>query len=265
MNKISIVNDCIKEIKLDNNIHIETILKQFLFEINTVNIEVQQDSDLYIDMTFEESSKLQLNFNLLNDVNLNLYIISKGEEGKIKYNYNLNLNSNINIYKYNDFKTIKEMILVNLNNKYATFNYVFKTISKGKETYDYVINHNAQSTISNIKNNAVNISGNVIIQISSSIPKDIINCVTNQNNRIINLTDNRCEIRPILYIDTDLVDANHSALIGDLKKDELFYLSTMGITKKDAYNLLIRGFLLSDLNNELLKNKINDDIIKYWR
>lgn len=265
MNKISIVNDCINEFKLDNNIHMETNLKQFSFAINTINIEVKKDTDLYINIDFKESSKLQINFNLLNDVRLNLYIISFGEEGKIKYNYNLNLNSNINVYKYNDFKNIKEMILVNLNNRSAAFNYVFKTIAKGKETYDYVINHNAKNTISNIKNNAVNISGNVIIQISSSVPKDIIDCVANQNNRIINLTNNRCEIRPILYIDTDLVDANHSALIGDFKKDELFYLSTMGIAKHDTYKLLINGFLLSDLNNDILKETIKSDITKYWR
>ena len=57
-----------------------------------------------------------------------------------------------------------------------------------------------------------------------------------------------------------MVDANHSALIGDFDASELFYLQTMGISKKEAHNLLIKGFLLSDITFDKIKDKILVDI-----
>ena len=265
MNKIIIVNDEIKDFKLDENIKIETHLKQMLFQINTVNFEIKKSTDLFLNIDLKEMSKIQFNFNLLNDVSLNLYILTLGTGGKVKYSYNLNLNSYLNVCKYNNTFDIKEMMITNLNNENASIDYLFKSIARKKESYDYVINHNAKNTISNIKNNGVNLTGSMNIQISTVVPKNIINCKANQYNRIINLTKNKCEIRPILYIDEYLVDANHSALIGDFDTEELFYLQTMGISLKEAYNLLIKGFLLSGVENDMLLTKIKDSINEYWR
>ena len=114
-------------------------------------------------------------------------------------------------------------------------------------------------------NNGVNKSGSMNIQISGYVPKYMMNCICNQSNRIINLTDRKCEIRPNLYIDTDDVDANHSALIGKFNNDELFYLNSRGINDIDANNLLIKGFLLNKVDSESLKENIKADIDKYWR
>lgn len=265
MNKIIVVNDEIEKISINQDIKIETNLKKMIFEINTIDFEVKKNTDLFITIDTKEECKLQLNFNVLNNVTFNLYILTTGCGLKIKYNYNLNLNSVLNVCKYNRVKTIKEMVVANLNNEFATINYIFKTIAKQKECYDYVINHNSKNTISYFKNNGVNLSGNIIIQISSFIAKEMTDCITNQNNQIINLTEEKCEIRPILYIDNNEVEANHSALIGDFDTEELFYLQTMGISIKNAYNLLINGFLISDINNEVILNKIKEDIDRYWR
>ena len=157
------------------------------------------------------------------------------------------------------------MVSVNLNGYESKIDYLFKSISTKKESYDYTILHNYKNTVSNIKNHGVNVSGNMSIQISSSIDKNITDCTCNQFNRIINLTDNKCEIRPILYIDNEEVTANHSALIGDFEEDELFYLESRGISKKDAYNLLIKGFLSSGIEDNDIKKNIEDDLNKYWR
>ena len=165
----------------------------------------------------------------------------------------------------NDVTSINEMVEVNLNGYNSRIEYVLKSIGENKESYDYAIFHNHKNTYSNIINNCINLKGITNIQISSSVKKDIVECVCNQYNRIINLTNNKCEIRPILYIDTDNVDANHSALIGDFESEELFYLETMGISRKEAYKLLIKGFLLNKINDDFLSKKIKDSIKKYWR
>ena len=166
--------------------------------------------------------------------------------------------------KYVD--SIKEMIIVNLNGIKSNFDYNFKTISNKKETYDYHIFHNEVNSISNIKNNGVCIQdGEIIYQVSSFIPKDIKGCIANQSNRIINLTNNKCEIKPNLYIDCNDVEAKHSALIGKFSDEEMFYIQSRGITYDEALKLLITGFLVSDIKDKNILKEINKNIEKYWR
>lgn len=45
----------------------------------------------------------------------------------------------------------------------------------------------------------------------------------------------------------------------------MFYLESRGINKTDALKLLIKGFILSNIEIEELKNQINEKIEKYWR
>ena len=265
MNKILVVNDKILEREISKNIVIKKNYQKEEFSINEITIEINESENLSILFDSKIDSKLIFNVIIKNNVNSNIYILTKGENYKINYRYELNKESNLKVIKYNNIKRINEMIEVNLNDELANINYTLKTIGKEKESYDYRVFHNKKDTYSNIKNNSVNLKGVTNIQISGSVYQKSIGCVCNQNNRIINLTENKCEIRPILYIDTDDVTANHSALIGNFEDDEIFYLNTMGISKKDAYNLLIKGFLISDINNEFIKEEIEKDIKKYWR
>jgi Fe-S cluster assembly protein SufD len=48
--------------------------------------------------------------------------------------------------------------------------------------------------------------------------------------------------RPQLRIDTDDVVCVHGATVGQLQKDELFYLRSRGIPEKDARFLMTYGF-----------------------
>lgn len=266
MNKIKVVNDNLEKANVDKNIQIEYYQKECLFAINDLKINVTKSSDLEIEIDLKEDSKLNFNINVEENVILNLNIITKGKLGKIQYKYTLNENSVCNVFKFQNINSIKEMVIANLNGINADFEYNFKTISNNKETYDYHIFHNSKNTISNIKNNAVCIDdGNVIYQVSSFVPKNITGCIVNQNNRIINLTNNKCEIKPNLYIDTSDVEASHSALIGKFSDEEMFYIQSRGIDYDSALKLLITGFLTSDIDNKKIINNINKNIKKYWR
>jgi len=266
MNKIKVVNDNLAMSNVNKNIQVEYYKKECLFAINDLKINISKDSDLDIEIDLKEDSKLNFNINIESNVKLKLNIITKGKIGKIQYKYTLGENSLCNINKFQNVFNIKEMIIVNLNGINADFEYNFKTMSNSKETYDYHIFHNYNNTISNIKNNGVCIKdGNIIYQVSSFVPKEITGCIVNQNNRIINLTDNKCEIKPNLYIDSFDVEASHSALIGKFSDEEMFYMQSRGIDYKNALKLLITGFLTSDINNKKIIKIINQNIEKYWR
>ena len=266
MNKIKVVDDNLEVANVSKYIEVEYYKKECLFAINDLKINVTKDSNLDIEINLKEEGKLNFNITVENNVKLNLNIITKGNQGKIQYKYNLKENSLCNVFKFQNVNTIKEMIIVNLDGIGADFEYNFKTISNNKETYDYHIFHNYNNTISNIKNNGVCINdGNIIYQVSSFVPKEITGCIVNQNNRIINLTNNKCEIKPILYIDSFDVEASHSALIGKFSDEEMFYIQSRGIDYNSALKLLITGFLTSDINNKKIINNITNNIKKYWR
>lgn len=266
MNKIKVVKDNLEIANVSKDIQVEYYKKEGLFAINELKINAIGNSKLCIEVNLEEDSKFNFDINIKENVNLDLSVITKGKSGKIQYKYTLLENSFCRVTKFQNVTNIKEMIITNLNGINADFEYNFKTIANNKETYDYHIFHNANNTISNIKNNGVCVfDGSVIYQVSSFVPKNIIGCIVNQNNRIINLTQNKCEIKPNLYIDSFDVEASHSALIGKFSDEEMFYIQSRGIDYNNAIKLLITGFLTSDIDNKKMLSDINKTIYKYWR
>ena len=265
MNKIKIDNDKFYS-NITKKLNVEYIKNEGFFSINELNIKVLKDVKLDLVLKFDSEIKLNIKINIEKNTKLDLNIYSEIDSGKIQYKYNLGEFSTCNVLKYNNSNTLKEMIKIDLNGIKSSINYNFKTISNDKETYDYYIYHNYKNAISNIKNNGVCIDdGNITYQVSTFIPKDNIECIANQNNRIINLTNNKCEIKPNLYIDCDDVEASHSALIGKFSDEEMFYMQSRGLDKDTALKLLINGFLSSDINDKIILNKINKNIKKYWR
>ena len=90
--------------------------------------------------------------------------------------------------------------------------------------------------------------------------------VVNQESKIISLnSSNNNKINPILLIDEFDATAKHSAFIGKFKEEEVFYMQSRGIKKKDAYDLLLKGFLIGTLKID--EEEKNDIIKKYdnWR
>ncbi|MBP3920375.1 MAG: SufD family Fe-S cluster assembly protein [Bacilli bacterium] len=265
MNKIILETDKLID-NTDKNINC-TYNVNSIFDVNTLIIDVNANTNLEIYYNFPKLTKTEITINVKKGVKLNIFETINGTEAKIKTIYNLETEATVNTYKFNDIEQIREYVIVYLNGKYAQINYNLKTIAINKEKYDMLIYHNDSDTNSKVVNNGVNIKdGNISINVSSFVKKGNKNCNANQNNRIINLTNNKCTIKPNLYIDEYDVSANHSALIGNFSKEELFYLMSRGINKEESIKLLIKGFLMNNLDiEEEQKQKIENIISKYWR
>lgn len=265
MNKIKIVNDEFVLVQEDSKIEYNYIINNDKYSVNSLKIKVKEDTDIELDISITKSNKLDIFINVLKGVNLKINEYISGSDLKIQVKYYLEEDSNVDIKKINNIESIKEYDIFNLNGKGAKVKRVLKTISGNKQKYNVLVYHNTKETSSDLINHGVNIeSGELIFNVSSFVPKDMINCFVNQSNRIINLTDNNCTINPNMYIDCFDVTANHSAFIGSFSDEELFYLQSRGIDLETATKLLIRGFLISDLSEDL-KDRYNDIIDKYWR
>lgn len=262
MNTIKIVNDEIIKKQLDDSITVTSSLNNI--NLMQIKIKVTKDTKLTIDYTSDKDTKLDFYINVSPNVTCSIYETKHQGNYKLGYKYYLDKNSNLNIYKINDVTTIKELVIFNLNGENAKVNYLLKTISKNYEKYDLMVYHNSSHTISNLINNGVNIqNGNIDFTVSGFVPNGIKECIVDQKNRIINLTNNPCTIKPNLFIDENDVIANHSAHIGKCNDEDMFYLMSRGITYKEAENLIIKGFLLKGLNN--YQDEMNTIIQKYWR
>ncbi|MBP3461291.1 MAG: SufD family Fe-S cluster assembly protein [Bacilli bacterium] len=262
MNKLIVNGDEITS-DINKTINVNIKEKTDIYDVTKIEIEVLKNTELVIEYINTGITKLDINIKVLKNVEFKLYELKEENEIKVQYKYYLEEFSNMLVNKFYDCNKIKELVLIYLNGINSEINYNFNTISKDKQKIDLMVYHNNKNTISNITNKAVNmLNGSTTFNITGLVYNKINDCIINQNNRIINLNDKKCTINPILLIDENDVEANHSAIIGKFSDKELFYLMSRGINKEKALNLLIKGFLAIDIKS---KNKIKKIIDKYWR
>ncbi len=262
MNKIKLVNNEILVNELDENIVFTNGKLNNLLDVDNFVFEIINDTKLMIEYENKAEVKLDIIFKINPNVKLELIELKKGFKCKTQYKFYLQENSYMRINKFYDLMGCKELDLIYLDGENSKVDYYFKTISKEKEQYDLMIYHNKSNTSSNINNSGVNIkNGKLIFNVSSFVPKNSINCIVDQKGRIVNLVDELCQINPNLLIDENDVEANHSAIISKFSDEVMFYLQSRGIDKLQALNLLIKGFLLENIDD---KEKIEKIIDKYW-
>lgn len=262
MNKIIVSGDVVT-LNTNSSLNINVTEKKDIFDITKIEINVLKNTSLIIEYNNQEESKIDICIKVKENKNFKLYELRCEEKVKVQYKYYLDTNSNTLINKFYNCNKIKELDIIYLNGENAEINYNYNSISKEKQQLDIVVYHMCKNTISNLNNKAVNfLNGKTKFNITGIVYNGIKNCIINQNNRIINLNDKKCTINPILIIDENDVEANHSALIGKFSDNELFYLMSRGITKEKALNLLIKGFLNVDIKN---KKKLDQIINMYWR
>ena len=105
-----------------------------------------------------------------------------------------------------------------------------------------------------------NDNAHVSIYTDAYIKNKAVGSKTNQEGRIINLSD-KCSgiVLPNLHIDENDVEASHSCSVGSVNQDHLYYLETRGLTPLQARNILIRGYfnpILENIENEKIKEEI---------
>lgn len=262
MNKLIIEDDKIYLAEKNDDIEFEINKATKFLDVENIKIKILENTDLAIESNVS-SRKIDICVNVVEDVIANIYEIKKGKNCKYQYKFYLERNSHLNIEKVCDVIDTHELILFNLNGEEARVDFNLKTISKSLEKYIFMVYHNANKTVSYINNNGVNIGdGKLEFNVSSFVPNNVKKCDVNQSARIINNTDNMCMIKPNLFIDEEDVLASHSALIGTFSYDEVFYLMSRGISKRDAEMLLTRGFIMRGIN--YYKDDLLGIIDKYW-
>ncbi|MDA7572926.1 Fe-S cluster assembly protein SufD [Candidatus Pelagibacter sp.] len=235
-----------------------------------IDFVLENDSSLKIVNIFSEKSKN--NF-------INIYNKFKLGKNSILKNYKIDFKINSNIkYLYDDIeldknsisenfilslgsKFIKNEINCNLNDKYSSafINGVINLTDTQHHEIKTNVNHLAENTKSyQLIKSVLNDSSKGIYQ--GKIFVDPIAQKTDgyQLSKAILLSENsEFNGKPELEIYADDVKCSHGSTSGSLDEESIFYLMSRGISKNNAYKLLINGFLLD------VVEKITDTEIKY--
>lgn len=262
-NKI-IITDDFQQI-ISNKIKIDYKRETDFFAISKLIIKICEDTDLEIVIN-TDNLKLNILLEIEKDVSAHIYEKKLGSNLKIKYEVNVNKNSTLHFDKLSASTDLKEFNLINLeDNSEILFNQ--KTIAISKEKYDVLVNHNGVNTKCNLNNNGVTIkNGTITFNVTNMVPSLSKNSYISQNSIIIKENKLDSVINPNLLIDELEVEASHSAHIGPFNEEDVFYLESRGINYQIAINLLVKGFILKNMNiKDEEKLEIKKIIDKYWR
>lgn len=220
MNRIIIGNDQLITIVEDTLIE--------LSDLKNVNLEIKikKDCILYI-----KTNNLIGNLNIVFDIE-----------------------SNVIIKRLTNNDNVDELITFNFNTAFKQIEYNMFGYVKFENTFKVILNHLNNNIKSFLKVNLVNKDkGNLTLDINSYTGLGIVDCVSDQVSNIINLGDTECKISPNMYIASKDIIATHTAFIGNIRKEELFYLMSKSLDEKIAKELLITSFVWQFLNEEELE------------
>ncbi len=165
--------------------------------------------------------------------------------------------------------SLLDKIICTLKDEYANGEILLSTLAKKdvKKVFDVNFIHEAKNTTSIMNNyGVVQDEANLKFVGVGHIKNQSKKSIAHQNARIM-IFDKKCQAAasPILKIDENDVEASHSASVGQVNEDHLFYLMSRGISEIDAKRLITLGYLnpaLPFIFDEKIKEDVEKCILK---
>lgn len=215
----------------------------------------------------------------INEYNSNDYIINLelGTDSNVKYmaislkdgSVKRSIKVNKNAYLEFDFISIAQMndtTTIDLNEEYGNVKVNNLCISNlTGQIINTTINHNAKNTKSSINNIGVSFDeANILFNTIGFVANKNSGCDCRQLSKgVIVGEKSKITSKPILLIDEYDVKAYHGATIGKMSDDELFYLMSRGLSKKEAFLLMLDGLIsptVSKIKEDSLREEIQRNI-----
>ena len=208
-----------------------------------------------------------ISFAIKDNAKLKLAIVNNSDN-KSSIKGSVGNNSELEVY-YADFSNSNNEIStdINLDGENASVNWHLAALAKGgsKKKFEVSVNHNNIGTLSQIDNYGVckdkallNFSG--IVHIINGSHRS----AAHQNAKIIVFDDSTDAIaKPILKIDDNDIEASHASSVGKISDDEIFYLTSRGISMEHARELITFGYLkpiIGGFEDEEIASKLSQDV-----
>ena len=210
---------------------------------------------------------------LLNDCELNIIVKENIELELLVFNQNnkcnnlnIRLETGASVRIYNiiisneDVSLIENVYLEKVNSK-CEITSVLLASENAHLNSDINIYHPVKNTTSIFENYGIaKDNAKITLNNNATIKQGASRSEVRQKAKGLTLSKNAViKAMPNLYIDEYDVVANHSASIGSISKEDLFYLMSRGLSIEDASNLVVIGFIkpiIDNITNESLKEEI---------
>ena len=214
----------------------------------------------------DDNSNLSFGLNVINKGNLlknsNFITLIEG---------NINKHSNLDmVVTQQGVNMSRSDINMNLKNDFSSYNLTGIYFGRDKHHQDITacVNHLAQNTSSNqIVRGILDDSSVGVYQGGIKVAPKAQKTDGKQMSRALLLSKlAESNSKPELEIFADDVTCAHGATIGELDKDQFFYLLSRGISYDEARDMLIKAYLseiLNEVQNEFLYNQL-DYAINFW-
>ena len=238
---INLNNDVIYLIDNDVNLNIKSgINAKFVDVLSNGNVNINVEENSFVSYTILNSSNTKRKFNVYG--NLELMEIS--------------------------LDSTNESLDVDLLAENASFN--SKCLSfAGNVNSDFhiYVNHLKKYTFSNVENTGVALNGGkLLFDVVGKIQKGMSKSKCSQLSRgIVMDNDSKVDAKPVLLIDEFDCFANHGASIGKVSDEDLFYLMSRGLSKNEAFILILDGIIRPFIDSiviEEYKNQISEKVAK---
>jgi Fe-S cluster assembly protein SufD len=242
---------------------------------NSIIINKNSKLDLinYIDKSSKENFMVNTieNIKMKKDSSLNNILINNSKSNGYFYKYiksDLERNSSLQNYLISSgLKFNKLDIEINLNEEHSKSS-VFSALNLVKNEHQEIktrINHNAPHCHSYQKvKNVLNNESKGVYQGKIFVKNIAQKTDAYQLSRAL-ILDNEAEFdaKPELEIYADDVKCSHGSTSGSIDLDSIHYLKSRGISEKEAFQMLIKGFLgeiLEKLSKGKLKNFLTEKL-----
>ena len=248
-------DNLIEEINIEvlNNVHANIIFnyaalsKEQHFHYLKQTIKLDNESSLNFStinmLSSNATSIINVDNEVLSNANLTYNLIDLGGSTKVSSSYGKTYDNAINNLNVIYLGTNEDLI----------------------DTNYYYINEEA------LANCAINVQGILLDRAKKTFRGTIefvsgaTSSVGNEIENCMMLSNDASSISvPLLLCNEEDVIGSHSASNGEINKDQLFYLMSKGLTKKEAINMIIMANInpiLSNINNEKIVNDITHSII----
>ena len=237
-----------------------------------INIQIEDDSNF--ELLVLENAHWTINVEYPNGYINSNNTIEIEEYASLKHNIivyegvnDVVMNQKINISNSGEYtsalldvseKNVKFNNEINLNGEYASsyFRSAVVSIKEAKKTYEISTINKALNTSSKMDNYGVCRDSSKLEFIGvGTIKKGYKQSNNHQNSKIIVFDElSNASVQPLLYIDEYDVLASHSAAVGKVNDEHMYYLCSRGLTEDQARGFITRGYLLPVLNYFLDEN-----------
>lgn len=230
-----------------------------MYEINDdATITIAEGVNAYIlDKTINKNIKL----NIEKNASVNYFVLKSNNS-----NREFTVSGEINITEINMTQT-EEKMNVKLVDENASFNGRVLSFSNNvKSNFTFYADHLSKKTFSNIENVGVALNGgDLLFDVTGKIEKGMNASKASQLSRgVIMDNDSNITANPILLIDEYDCFANHGAAIGKINDEDLFYLMSRGLSKNEAFILMLQGIIrpyIDSIPLDSLKKEIEEEVL----